>query len=62
MMDALRRSALRVLELEQRLEMERRERDDLALRLVDQGHTWREVADAAGFANPYIATLKKRMA
>lgn len=41
------------------LEQWRTRRDKLALHLVEQGETWRAVADAAGFANPYIAELKK---
>jgi len=35
-------------------------RDGLALRLIDGGATWREVAEAAGFENPYIAQLKRK--
>jgi hypothetical protein len=40
--------------------MAREERDELALAAIDTGATWRAVADAAGFANPYIARLKNR--
>jgi hypothetical protein len=35
-------------------------RDALALKLVDEGETWRDVAEAAGFENPYIAELKRK--
>ncbi len=42
------------------LEQRRAERDRLALALIEDGHTWREVAGVAGFANPYIAELKRR--
>ena len=45
--------------LEYRLERARERRDALALAAVDRGHTWRAVANAAGFANPYIARLKR---
>jgi hypothetical protein len=38
----------------------RKRRDAVALALVNDGLTWREVAEAAGFANPYLAELKKR--
>ena len=48
----------RLLALQYRQLTERR--DGLALRLVDDGETWREVAEAAGFANPHIAQLKQR--
>jgi hypothetical protein len=40
----------------------RERRDAVALSLVDEGVTWREVAEAAGFENPYIAQLKARRA
>jgi hypothetical protein len=35
-------------------------RDLIALDLVDDGETWRDVAEAAGFENPYIAELKRK--
>ena len=56
----LRREASRCEELESCLRVVRDSRDRMALRLIEQGHTWREVAAAGGFANPYIAALKKR--
>jgi hypothetical protein len=37
-------------------------RDKVALDLVDDGVTWRDVAEAAGFENPYIAQLQARRA
>lgn len=46
--------------LEYELEQRRESRDRIALRLVDEGYTWRDVASVAGFKNPYIAALKKR--
>jgi hypothetical protein len=50
-------------EREYLLDQAREQRDREALRLVDAGHTWREVAAIAGFTNPYIKTLKaKRLA
>ena len=58
----LRNAARQCDHLEYLLTQRRNERDELALRLVDEGHTWREVASAAGFANPYMAALKKRRA
>lgn len=53
----LRELASKCERLESELEMDQRARNREALRLVDAGWTWREVAAAAGFANPYIATL-----
>lgn len=38
----------------------RERRDSIALGLVDDGVSWREVAKAAGFENPYIAALKRK--
>jgi hypothetical protein len=38
----------------------RERRDNIALYLIDAGETWRDVADAAGFENPYIAELKRK--
>lgn len=46
--------------LEYELEQRRDSRDRIAMRLVDDGYTWRDVAHVAGFKNPYIATLKRR--
>lgn len=37
----------------------RRKRDRLALTLIDLGVSWRDVADAADFENPYIAKLQR---
>jgi hypothetical protein len=44
------------------LEEWRAHRDEIALRLIDEGETWRDVAALAGFTNPNIAALKKRRA
>jgi hypothetical protein len=38
----------------------RERRDSIALALIDAGATWRDVAEAAGFENPYIAELKRK--
>ena len=46
--------------LEYELEQRRESRDRMALGLVDEGYSWRDVASVAGFKNPYIATLKRR--
>lgn len=40
----------------------RMRRDALALELVESGETWRKVAEAAGFENPYLAQLKRKAA
>ena len=49
-------SELVTLDLRQRAL--RRERDELALALIEEhGLTWRETAALAGFENPYIAKL-----
>jgi len=49
------------MRLEYELQQRREYRDRIALRLVEEGYTWRDVASVAGFKNPYIATLKKRL-
>lgn len=59
---ALRVAAQECDDLAVLLEQARERRDALALRLVDAGKTWREVASIAGFANHYIAALKRRAA
>lgn len=56
----LRQEARSCREFEDILSSARERRDRLALRLVSEGFTWREVAAAAGFANPYITHLKKK--
>lgn len=56
----LRIEAEAVAFLEYQLEQRRASRDRLALRLVDDGYSWRAVAEVARFKNPYIATLKRR--
>jgi hypothetical protein len=59
-MELLRADARKCYELEAELAMWRDRRDRAALELVAEGHTWREVAAAAGFANPYIRHLKQK--
>lgn len=56
----LRLAGLECSGLEAQMAEAREYRDGLALAAVDAGFTWREVAEAAGFANPYIAHLKRR--
>lgn len=56
----LRRDRERIEALEAELQIKRDVRDARALALVEAGHSWRAVAEAAGFANPYIAQLKWR--
>jgi hypothetical protein len=59
-LELLRKHADECVALELRLVAKRAKRDAIALALIDGGWTWREVADAARFANPYIATLKRK--
>jgi hypothetical protein len=56
----LRRIAAELGRLDYKARYWRGKRDAIILRLVADGVTWREVADAAGIAHPYIAQLKKR--
>ncbi len=46
--------------LEYELQQCRASRDRYALQMIEDGHTWREVAEIAGFANTYIAELKRK--
>lgn len=46
--------------LEYELAQRRASRDRYALRLVEEGFTWRDVARVAGFKNTYIAQLKRK--
>lgn len=46
--------------LEAELAALREDRDRYALEAIAAGHTWRAVGKAGGFANPYIAVLKRR--
>lgn len=59
-MERLRRLSVSYAVLRLRSLQLAEERDALALSLIDAGATWRDVADAAGFENPYIAALKKK--
>jgi hypothetical protein len=59
-LDLLRAIGARCEVRARELDQWRDRRDRLALKLIDRGFTWRQVAEAAGFGNSYIAELKKR--
>jgi len=59
---ALRARSAKCRQLSLQLAQAREARNTLALRLLDAGLSWREVADDAGFKNPYLADLKERAA
>jgi hypothetical protein len=46
--------------LEKTMRAVREQRDRIALELLDEGYTYRQVAYAAGFKNPYLTQLKRR--
>lgn len=58
--DWLRRYRAECERLEELLEQARAQRDATALSLVDAGLSHRQVAEIAGFKNPYITALKRR--
>lgn len=57
----LRATRDRIERLDMQLQVARRDRDDLALELIENHElTWRETAGLAGFENPYIARILRR--
>lgn len=59
-LEELSKVAREVEKLSRQLKKKREKRNKLALELIDQGVSFRKVADHAGFKNPYLVQLRRK--